>query len=162
MNYLKPEAISQALGHEGAMTGLGRRLDAQQRPDPVGRQSLHERLQRRMIEYLLPVAPDVLWRETDPRALADALTIVVAILDVSQLGSRSEIRAVLVSDVSVGEQSLETTGVGPHILRSSHSPSLTDVDDLSNHGRIECTDEAGGVELIHTDRRDRGHGLGET
>jgi hypothetical protein len=29
VDYLKPEAISQALGHEGAMTGLGRGLDAE-------------------------------------------------------------------------------------------------------------------------------------
>ena len=58
------------------MTGLGRRLDAQQRPDAVDRQSLHERLQRRVIEHLPRIGADVLRRQTDSRPLADALTIV--------------------------------------------------------------------------------------
>ena len=34
MGDLKPEAIGHALGYEGAMTCVGRRLDAQERPDP--------------------------------------------------------------------------------------------------------------------------------
>ena len=52
MDDLKPEALGQALGHERSMTGLGRRLYAQQRRDPMDRESLQERLQRHEIEYL--------------------------------------------------------------------------------------------------------------
>src|SRR5689334_20854732 len=136
------------------MTGLRRRLDAQQRPDATDRQSLHEWLQLSVIEYLLGVGADVLRRQTHSRALADAVAIVGAILEVTQLRGRSELRAMLVSDVRIREQGLQATGVGPRVPRASHSPPLTDINYSSDRGPVERTDETGGVELVNTDGRD--------
>ena len=65
MDDLEAEPVGQALGHERAMAGLGRRLNAQQRPDAMDRQLLDERLQGSLIEYLVCVAADVLGREAD-------------------------------------------------------------------------------------------------
>ena len=123
----------------------------------MDRQLPDERLERRQIEDLLGVRADVFRGQAHARALADPLPRILSVLEVAKLGVRGELRMVLVSDASVGQERLEAARVGPGVLRAAHSPPLADVHDLRNTGRVERADEAWGVELVDADRRDLAH-----
>src|SRR5581483_745156 len=102
VDHLQAEALGQPLGDQRAMAGLGGGLHAHERGDPVHRQPADQRLEGREIQYLLGVGADVLGRQPHPRALADALPVIVAVLELTHLGIRSELRVILVADVRVG------------------------------------------------------------
>ena len=101
-----PEAIAEARGDQGAVTRLGVALDAEQRRGRVGRESLDQRPEIGSVEDLARVALDVLRRQLDPRALADALPGVLRVLQPAQLGGRRQLLVVLVADPGLGERRL--------------------------------------------------------
>ena len=114
---LDREAVSvgQTGGDEGAVAGLGIALDAEERGEAVGGQCSDEPGEVDAVEDLGRVAPDVLGRELDARALADAEAGVLGVLELAQLGRRGELGVVAVADRRGGEGVLEAPGVGPRV-----------------------------------------------
>ena len=107
MDHLEAESLRQSLRHQRAMARPRSRLDAHQRGDPVGREPLHQRLERYRIEDLLGVPTDVLGGERVAAALADAPAVVLAVLELPQLGRGRELGVVLVRDPGIGDERLQ-------------------------------------------------------
>src|SRR5436190_7835697 len=117
----------ESLRDERAVARLRVALDAEQGGRAVGRQLLGEGAEVDVVEDLAGVALDVGRRELDARALADAVAVVLGVLEVAQLGRGRELRAVLVGDARVRERRLKPLGVRPGVLRSADAAPLAHV-----------------------------------
>src|SRR6201996_2373686 len=159
VDHLEAEAIGEPLRDERAVAGLRGGLHAHQRADAVDGQAADERLQGHQVENLLGVLTDVLRSQPYARPLADALAVILAVLEMAELGVRRQLRVMLVADVGIGQQSLESLRVGPRVLRSANAPALTDVDQLGDAGAVQGLDEAGGVEVVDADGGNARHDL---
>src|SRR3954467_7556971 len=106
------------------MAGLGVALDAEQRAALSW-----DRRQVDLVEDLARVALHVLGCEAGAVALAHALPVVLAVLELAQLGRRGQIGLVLVADARIGESCLQALGVRPRVLAPAHAAALADVDD---------------------------------
>jgi hypothetical protein len=83
----------QALGHERAVARLGIALDAEEGGRRVAWELRHERAEVERVEDLTGVALDVLGREGDAVALAHALAVVLAVLELAQPGRRRQLNS---------------------------------------------------------------------
>ena len=109
------------------------------------------------IKDLFGVDADVFGRQLRTRSLSHPLSGVFAVLELAEIRVRRQLRVVLVGDSGLGEQTLQTLGVRPRVLRSAHAPSLPDIYHLGDTSGVERADEAGGVELVDADRCDSWH-----
>ena len=64
----------------------------------------------------------------DAVALADPLTVVLAVLELAQLGRRRQLLHVPVSDVRRGERALESRGVRPEVVGSGDAAALAYIE----------------------------------
>ena len=133
--------VGQTSGDEGAVAGLGVALDAEERGEAFGGQRRDEGREVDAVEDLGRVATDVLGRELDARALADAEAGVLGVLELAQLGRRSELGVVAIAERRGGEGVLEAPGVGPRVLRSANAAALADVQDEADVGRRKALEE---------------------
>ena len=78
-----PKRSGQPVGDQRAVAGRRGRLDAHQRTQAVHGQPPDEGLERDEVEDLLGVDADILGGEPDAGALADALAVVLAVLEVA-------------------------------------------------------------------------------
>src|ERR1700716_4300616 len=115
MAHLRPVLRGQSFGDERSMTCLGISLYTEQRRGAAGRQLRDDRLERRAVEDLARVAHAVLRGELDARALADAASRVLGILEMPELGGRREVLVVAIFHGGGGQCGLEAGGVRPGI-----------------------------------------------
>lgn len=113
-----------------------------------------ERLERDEIQDVLGVGPDVLRGEVDAGTFPDALPVVLAVLELAQLGVGGQLRVMLVPDSRRGQECLKPLSVGPAVPRPADAAPLADVKDLGDAGLIERVDEARRVELVDADGGD--------
>lgn len=147
----------QALGHDGAVTGLGIALDAEQRRRAVGRKLGDEGVERRMVEDLARVSIPVLVCEHRPRSFAFAPSRVLGVLDVTQLGRRRQLLVVLVGDAGVDERGLQAAGVRPCVLPAADAAALADVEQEPDVGARQGLQKVVEIPFVHPDRDDVRH-----
>lgn len=122
----------KARGDERPVTGLGITLDAQQSRHSVSRHIVDDRREIDPIEDLLRVALPVLGGKLESGALADAKSRILPVLQVTELGRRSELLMMSVLDSSPGEYLLKAGRVGPGILGPSDAAPLANVEHLAD------------------------------
>lgn len=83
--------VGQPLGDKRAMAGSRAAFDAEQRGDAVAWQRRYDGSDIHTLEYLGGVAANIFGGEVLPRALADALAIVLGVLELAQLGGRRQL-----------------------------------------------------------------------
>ena len=85
------------------------------------------------------------------------MLLVVAPLNGTKLGARTELGMVRVLDAGIGERGLESLGVGPGVLAAPQPAALTHVEEQSDVGPAEGTEKGVDVEPVNPDGGDRPH-----
>src|SRR4051794_11229493 len=142
----------EAPGDQRTMARLRIALDAQQRK----RRLRGQRREVDVVEDLARVAPDVLGRQLNARALADPEPLVLAVLQLAQLGGRRQVDAVLVLDAGLRERILQAPGVGPRVLRPAHAAPLAHIDEAPDVALAQGGQERLGAEAVDADGGDGG------
>ena len=94
-------------GYQGTVTGLLVAFHAHQRRHVLGGEFGYDRIEVRAVEDLGDVALAVLARKLRARPLADSPPVVLAVLQLAQLGGGSQLLVVAVLDVSVSQRGLQ-------------------------------------------------------
>jgi hypothetical protein len=124
VDHLKAELVGEALRDQRAVTRERLALDAEQSGAGGGGDLGDEIIERCRVEDLGHVTLHVGGREALPRALAHTLPIVLAVLEVAQLGRRSQLAVVAIGDPRVGQDCLQPARVGPRELRTTDAAAL--------------------------------------
>src|SRR5205085_7666635 len=109
---------------ERAVTRLGIALDAEERRDPRLRQLFDEGREIGAVEDLARVPLHVGRRERDPRALADALPVVLLVLKMTKRRRRGELGVVAVLDGRLRESCLQAPCVRPGVFAAADAAAL--------------------------------------
>ena len=89
--------------------------------------------------------------------LADAEAVVLAVLDVPELGRRRELLVVGIGDAGFGQRALEDAARWPRRTRG-HAPRVAgDVDEQPDVGLAQGVEEALERPAVDADRHDRAH-----
>ena len=110
-----------------------------------------ERVQVERVENLAGVALDVRGRERDPRALAHALAVVLAVLELAQLGGGRQFLDVAVADPRLRQRALESRRVGPGVLAAAHAAALPHVEQEASRPPRERVEERRAAEAVDAD-----------
>ena len=150
------EALSHPLRHQRAVARLGIALDAEEGGSTAFRQLGGHRIEVGMVEDLARVALCVLARDPDARALTHALTVVLAVLELPQLGGGRQLEVVLVLDPRAREGVLEAPRIRPRVLSAAHAAALAHVEEEADFRVMQCCQERFERPAIHTNRQE-GH-----
>ena len=107
-----------------------------------------------LAEDLALVALGVFSRKRHPRAFADTLLVVGAVLQPAQLGGRGELLVVAVGDPRIGHRGLKPLRVRPRVLGTANATALADVEKHGDAGIPERRQEGLGAEAVDADRVD--------
>ncbi|MBP2436059.1 hypothetical protein JOF34_000645 [Microbacterium amylolyticum] len=110
------EALNEPLGDEGTVTRFGVAFDAQQRGIAGGGEVGEHRREIGVAQNLCGVAASVVRGQCAARALADALTVVLGVLELTQFCGGGKLAVVPVVDPSLVESGLQSERVGPRIV----------------------------------------------
>jgi hypothetical protein len=114
-------------------------------------------VQRRGIEDLRDVAAHVLGCQELARALTNSHPVVLVVLELAKLSGRRELPMVAVADSGVGQQGLQSPGVGPREVRAADPATLAHVHQQRHLGIVQGLQEGVGGEAVDADRGQRGH-----
>src|SRR5258705_1116711 len=110
------------------MAALGITFDAEQRSETVGRQVADELAEIDTVEDFPQVALAVFRSKFQAGALTDALTRVLLVLHMPELGGRRELLVVPVFDAGSRERGLEPCRIAPGVLGPAHAAALAHVE----------------------------------
>jgi len=141
VEYGDPVLDRKTLCDERPVAGLGIAFDTQKCGRRLGRQVGHERRQVDPVQNLPEVALPVFGGELESRALADADSCVLAVLELPKLGGRRQLPMVPVLDPRLGEDRLQPRGVGPGVLAAADAAALADVEHQADVRAPKCLEE---------------------
>src|SRR3954453_16466153 len=145
-------AFGEAFCDQRAVTGLRVKLDAEQGRDVIFRERFGEWLEIDLVEYLQQIAPGVFRSELGAGALPHPEAIILAVLNLAQLGRRCQLPVMLICDPGIGKRVLQALRVRPGVLGPAHSASLANVEQPANPCGVQGRQKAVAVKSVDPDR----------